>query len=114
MIWLGVFGNLGPIDAGNGVKSYTDKTTGTSWTVHTGSNPANGIGTVYSFLPTGGNLQNFNNANLLPFIEYLASFDAGVGTTTLVSIQAGTEAVMVNSPGASATFTTSAYEISGS
>ena len=107
MIWLGAYGGLKPIDGGKGsIGTFTSG--GTTFDIYTGSNPANGITTVYSFYPTSGNNEKFSG-DLKAFLTKLATIDSGIGTANLQSVQAGTEAVV-----GSATFSVSEYSIGGS
>lgn len=110
MIWLAYYGGLGPIgypSSKKGSFSYQSS----SFDVYSGPNAAGGINTVYSFYPTTGNIQNFSG-DLQPFLKYLTTIDGGIGSANLQSIQAGTEAVTIDS--GSATFSVSEYSISGS
>lgn len=107
MIWLAFYGGLGPI-------GYPSSKKGTfayqtySFDVYAGPNAAGGIGMVYTFYPTTGNIPTFSG-NLAPFFKYLETLDSSFAAANLQSIQAGTEA----SKG-SATFSVSEYSIGGS
>lgn len=102
MIWLGAFGGAGPIsETGSPIGSVT--LAGTEWQLYKGPN---GQMTVFSFVASSGNVENFN-ADLTEFTKYLISDQGVADTQILQSVGAGTEPFI----GTNVVLTTSSYAV---
>jgi len=98
MVWLGQADGIDPI----GSPITTVSLSGYSWQVWKGTNQG---WTVFSFLRTGGDINNFSS-DLNVFYQYLIQHQGVPGNQYLVALEAGTEPMM-----GSATLVTSNYNV---
>jgi xyloglucan-specific endo-beta-1,4-glucanase len=103
MIWLDAIGGAGPIST-TGSPIATPSLAGTNWKLFKGPN---GAMTVFSFVVSSGKVDSFS-ADLMVFVNYLASSQGLPKSQILQSVGAGTEPFS----GSNAVLTTSAFSVS--